>query len=93
MAAEADPPTITVPASYLCLSSTEQAKVSKAILDLEKCNSSLKLKDELIQARLATGGGTPALAFWQEPQFVIGGIVVTASVATLIGFMAGAQSK
>ena len=67
----------------LCLDRNGQAKVAMAIKDLEKCQVDLDAKNELIHERLETFAGSPSLAWWQTPEIIVSGVVVSVSVTAL----------
>lgn len=64
-----------------CYTTGEVEKLAKAIVDLQNCSMALIEKDELIQVKLAKYDAT--IAWWQEPSVVVGGLVVSASIATI----------
>jgi hypothetical protein len=61
-----------------CYSDKELIKLSKAITLYKQCRVELAEKDILINTKLKKYDAAPA--FWQEPSFVVGGIVVSAAV-------------
>lgn len=71
--------------SCKCYGSSAQAKIFKAITDLEKCQIDLNEKSLYVQTRLVTWGAGQPVAFWQEPSWVISGMVVSASIGAALG--------
>ena len=68
-----------------CYSESELHKLSVLITDLQKCQAELVAKDRLINERLVLPEAAQAgQAWWQTPSFVVGGIVVSASAATIL---------
>lgn len=74
----------TLSTDTLCLSPAEQDKLAKELIDLDKCRIDLKARQEIIDTRVLTYAGTPAIAWWQEPTTVVGGMVISASIASVI---------
>lgn len=67
-----------------CYEPAALTKIAGAITDLKKCQFDLGEKDKLIANRLENPTvDRPHTAWWQEPSVVLGGVVLTASVATL----------
>jgi hypothetical protein len=68
-----------------CYSAVDTEKIAKAFIDLKKCQIDVVEKDKVIKEHLILPDATQAGAqWWQEPAFVWGGIVVSASAATLV---------
>lgn len=72
----------------VCYSQEQRAKIAAAITDLAKCQADVAAKDELIQKHMLTMDGlNPGPAFWQEPGFVWGGMVVGVATGGIITFL------
>ena len=76
-----------------CYSSDEVHKIAGGIKELIACRIAVAEKDKLIQERLVTTKGAPGIAWWQEPTFVWGGMVVSASVASLVTLLVVQKNK
>ena len=74
--------------SLKCYTPGQLEKIAQAITDLKKCSLALTEKDRLIQENMLRFDKLNAgPAFWQEPMFVWGGIVVGVSVGSLVTFL------
>lgn len=75
----------TAPLESVCYSKEERLKIAKALVDLKKCEVEVYQKTQLIKQNMLTYDGlNPGPAWWQEPSFVAGGIIVSFSVGTLV---------
>lgn len=81
------------PADWLCVSPQEQDKLRDAIVTLEKCQIDLKARQDLLEARLPVGQMALDAPWWKDPSFIDGGIVVSFSVAGVLGYMVGSRLK
>ncbi len=71
-----------------CFSPHKLRVIANGLTDLEACRLALEAKDNLIEARLmAPTEPFRGIAWWQEPAVIIGGVVLTASVASLLTFL------
>ena len=68
-----------------CYTFPQRQKISRAIVDLEKCKIDLAERNILVNQRLLTFNGTPDIAWWQEPTAVVGGVVVGVAVGGILG--------
>ena len=70
----------------VCFSGTLADLVSERLLELEKCRSKVesleKFNDKMVPVAVPLEP-----YFWQEPEFIIGGIVVGVSVGAVIGVL------
>jgi len=70
----------------VCFSGTLADLVSERLLELEKCRSKVesleKFNDKMVPVAVPLEP-----YWWQEPEFVIGGIVVGVSVGAVIGVL------
>lgn len=71
-----------------CYSPPQRAKIAAGLIDLQKCEVDLAVRNDLIKKHLLTLNGTPQQKFWQEPTFVWGGIVVGVAAGGIITFLA-----
>lgn len=90
-----DPPSSLVPGAgpVKCFSTAEVHKIAGGIKELAACRIAVAEKDKLIQERLVAPSTAPGIAFWQEPAFVWGGMVVSASVASLVTLLVVQKNK
>lgn len=69
----------------VCYRPESMAQIANAIKKSDGCKTELKLyRDRVNEFEKA---GTPAVEFWQQPGFVVGGIVVSLSIGILTGLM------
>jgi hypothetical protein len=57
---------------------------AKATVDLEKCQKDLQIRENLIKERMEIFNANEGEAWWQNPSTIVAGIVISASVATVI---------
>lgn len=62
-----------------CYSQRERDLIASKIKDLSLCEFSLE------QYKIVAAPPPPPTAFWQEPSFVVGGLVVSFSVGVAVG--------
>jgi len=71
-----------------CFTLEERRKIGQAITDLAKCKVEVAQKDQLIKDNMLQFDKlNQGPAFWQEPSFVFGGMLVGVSVGGLITFL------
>lgn len=76
------------PPETKCYTVAERQTIAQAITDLKICRVSLAAKDELIQKNMLSFDGVHAgPSFWQAPEFVFGGIVVSVAAGGLVTFL------
>jgi hypothetical protein len=68
-----------------CFSKEELHDIAGGLRELETCNEALKMRERFIDKEIAAGHDKTA--WWQEPSFIVGGIVVSASIASLTTFL------
>ena len=84
----AEIPQLVPSSEIVCYNVEQRKKIAQAITDLKKCEVDLAARNELIQKNMLTLDGlNPGPAWWQEPAFVWGGIVVGVSVGGLVTFL------
>ena len=66
-----------------CYNPIQLKKMADSIVELKKCQLTLIEKNNLLQERFIKFESAGE-AWWQEPEMIIGGIVVSASLASLI---------
>lgn len=71
-----------------CYNKQERDKLATAIVDLQKCQLALDEKERLIEKRFITFDAQHGIAWWQEPTVVFSGMVISASVASIITVLA-----
>lgn len=77
--------TPTVDLKTYCYTLDDVKKIAGLVTDYQKCQVALTDKTALINEKLMTfDGATAGAQWWQEPAFIIGGVVVSASVASLL---------
>lgn len=69
-----------------CFTQKELKRIAKAITRLKLCQVELKEKNNLINSRLKKSDGTQPIAWWQEPNWVIGGVAVSFSLGATIAY-------
>lgn len=69
-----------------CYNPEQMQKLAEGLTDLKKCKIALAEKDHLIQESLMRFDDTGP-AWWQEPSFVVGGMVVSVSVTALVTYL------
>lgn len=67
-----------------CYNKQEREKIAQAIVDLKKCQFALDEKERLIEKRFMTFDAQHGIAWWQEPTVIVSGIVISASVASIV---------
>lgn len=75
----------------LCIRGGDVEAIAKDSFDLERClarEEALRPALDRALARIPEGSGLPPPAFWQRPEIVIGGMVVSLAVGGLIGWAA-----
>lgn len=73
------------PLTSKCYGGTDLYKLSKAITDLQKCQVELIEKNKVIDEKLTKFDAAAAgPQFWQEPSFVVGGVVISFAVGSLV---------
>lgn len=60
--------------------------IAREMVEYRKCQVALDEKEKLIETRFVTFEANHGIAWWQEPTTIVGGLVVSASVATLATF-------
>lgn len=63
-----------------CYAPPQLKKIYVGLTTLEKCAVALREKDSYIKDRLVTWGAGQPVAFWQEPSWIMGGVVVSAGI-------------
>jgi hypothetical protein len=72
----------------VCYNLEQRTKIAQAITDLKKCQVDLSVRNELIQKNMLTLDGlNPGPAWWQEPSFVFGDMVVSVAVGGIVTFL------
>lgn len=66
-----------------CFPPEDISKIAGLVKDHRKCEASLLEKDILLQNRFIEFQASGE-AWWQEPSVILGGIVVSASLATIV---------
>jgi hypothetical protein len=67
-----------------CYAPDTLKKIYRASVDRDKCLAELYEKSQFIQERLVTWGAGQPVAFWQEPHFVVGSVVVSVGVGAAL---------
>lgn len=69
-----------------CYDHHQLEKIADGLKDLKTCRATLKLREEFIEsAQLAP---PPEHPWWQEPQFIVGGVVVSFGTGLILGALA-----
>lgn len=69
-----------------CYTEAEVEQLALGITDLEKCRIALRETNELLSKRLTMSEVERGAAWWQEPTFVWGGMVVGFSSGALLAW-------
>lgn len=69
----------------VCYTPESMAVIANGIKEYQRCKTELKLYRERVME--FEKAGTPANEFWQQPGFVIGGIVFGVSIGAIAGLM------
>jgi hypothetical protein len=84
---------MTIPCDYnesepgcRCFTYEEVIKLGKGLTDRKKCRAEMAEKDLFIEEHMLSGQDTE---FWQEPEIIIGGVVVSFSAGAIIGYLFG----
>ena len=72
----------------VCYNQEDRRKIAETIINLRKCIIETDQQKILIHERLQTFDGAESIKWWQEPTTVVGGVVVSFSIGTLIGYLA-----
>jgi len=68
-----------------CYTLAERRRLAGMITDFRKCQADLTFKNDLITKEMLTlDRVNPGPAFWQDPSFVFGGIVVGVAVGSIL---------
>ena len=71
----------------VCYEPAQLEVIAQGFRDLDVCRQTLVLREQFIeQAKLAP---PPENAWWADPSFVVGGVVVSASVGLALGILVG----
>jgi hypothetical protein len=70
-----------------CFAPEDLNKLYSGIVDLEFCKKQLTQKEEFIKQKIYTWEGAQPIAWWQEPEIIVSGFVVTVSVTALVTFI------
>jgi hypothetical protein len=77
-----------------CYDKLQLEKIASAITELKTCRIAVEEQQKLIQERLVHAPAeAPEETWWQEPRVVIGGLVVTVALSSLITVWAVGKSK
>lgn len=72
----------------VCYTHDERVKLAAVIVDYEKCKIDLDEKNDLIRRNMLTFDKiTTGQAWWQEPSFVWGGMVVSFALGGIFTFL------
>lgn len=75
------------PEPSVCYSFVEREKIADAIVSLEKCRVEVAEQDWLIRERLTKFDNANGPSFWQDPSFVVGGVLVSFSVGAILTYL------
>jgi hypothetical protein len=67
-----------------CYTRPQITKIYEGLRELDKCQATVMLKADFITS---SSKNYEPLAWWQEPTFVVGGIIVSASLAAMLTYM------
>lgn len=70
----------------LCLNPEQQKKLANGVQNLARCQIDLAAKELLIQERMMSFNGAPALAWWQEPTYIVGGMIFSFSAGGILTY-------
>lgn len=70
----------------LCYKKESIDKIARAIVDLKLCQYSLKEREEYIKERYNTFNSSHGEAWWQQPEIVISGVVISFSLGALLTY-------
>lgn len=73
----------TIDMECTCYVPDDLAKIADEMKRTRHCEIELKMANQSIKNFM--NDGTPDVEWWQQPAFVIGGIVIGVSVGTIIG--------
>jgi hypothetical protein len=80
------PKIATVQVNNHCYTEEQVGKLAVAITDLQKCQVELLGKQKLIDEKLTLQPVEAGARWWQEPQMIVGGMVVSFSIGSLLGW-------
>lgn len=75
--------TTSLQAQTKCYSQAEVDKIAQAITNLQVCENELFLRRAFIE-KTVTAQEPPHLAWFQEPQMIVGGLVISFSAGLLV---------
>jgi hypothetical protein len=75
------------PETSVCYSYADREKIADTIVQLEKCRVEVAEQDWLIRERLTTFGNANEPSFWQDPSFVVGGMLVSFSMGAILTYL------
>jgi len=85
---QCETPATMLPLGCRCFSPPKLRVIANGLTDLESCRLALEAKNDLIETRLmAPVDRSRGVAWWQEPTVIIGGVVVSATVASFLTFL------
>ena len=67
-----------------CYSPAEVDKIAQAITELQKCENELFMRRAFIDEAITAQEPPKQLAWFQEPQMIVGGLVVSFSAGLLV---------
>ncbi len=70
-----------------CYSPSQLKLIANGIQDLKKCEFALTEKERLIQENFIQFQGKSDVAWWQEPNFVAGGVVLSFGLGLTVGVL------
>lgn len=70
-----------------CYTEEQLKKISDGIIELRKCRIELSEKNSLIDQRLIHGPGMQEFSWYQEPTVIIGGLVVTIGITSVMTYL------
>ena len=70
-----------------CYSHEDVEKIAQAITDLRKCENELFLRKAFIDETITAQEPPKQVAWWQEPQMVAGGLVLSFSTGLLVSLL------
>lgn len=73
----------------VCYDQAQLAVIAKGLNDLELCRKTLALREQFIEE--AKINPPPESAWWQEPQMVVGGVVISFAVGSIVGALVMAK--
>lgn len=70
-----------------CYSPAEVDRIAQAITDLTKCENELFMRRAFIDEAITAQEPPKQSAWWQEPQMVVGGLVVSFSAGLIAAIL------